>query len=988
MGVAAAFIITGTFAAASDWPPSGEPIRLPVVRDTGLSSVGDEAKGNTGRASRLKLKSQQEMILLDIDPTPLSGRRIAGALLHFRSASPEKASVARLGVSTVAAPWREGSGERYRPQKGSACYAQAAWGMRDWAWPGSTATEVVFGLGHTLWRFADCTRPDADGWQTCAVEPDVVAARAAGLSYGFCLYDEVGSTWSAKDGDFTYHLFPNRMIYSRESLKSQPFFEIWMDGADTEPPDTVESISSDVSGLPPGEALVSWRTPGDAGSGVLGFNVACGTGDQLMPLPRYLIPPAGATGETVRMYLRDIDAPAGKPLRMRIAAVDRAGNVSRPALFEVVTAGPDRAFAGMESALTFDLPETPVARGGELPAAGGLRMAVIDALDKVSPESGTIIPPHPADYLRSNHLFSAADREIRLQAARNETVAFQLLLTGTGPGAYDDIGVKFRFPDHPDLKTRLYEFAYVRSESDDRLLPDPLVPTDGDVSIPSKAGAVRIDGQKHHSLIAEIHVPHSVAPGRKRGVLTVANGEERLNLATDLRIDLTVWNFSLPDKLSFVPEMNAYGTVSPDRGYDYYRLAHEHRLCMNRLPYGWKGVPGFAPEWKDGEFDWTTWDEAVAPLLDGTAFADLPRAGEPLDLFYLPFNENWPAPIAAHYRPAYWPESAFDPAYGKRLKTAFERFAGHIAEKGWNRTRFQFYLNNKVYYRKHTPESVAPWIFDEPTNTQDFWALRWYGLLWHAAVARFSEKLALEYRADISYSHLSRDMLLDVVDLTYIGATDDRKRRIQNDWRVRCGAGRFAEYGTANPIESPNTQPVMWSLLAWSGGAEGLLPWQTIGGKKSWTTAHTTALFYPTEDGGPLPSIRLKAFRRGQQDVEYLSLLQKRLGPERFTVAKWLHDQIDMTVNVLKSSETDAGTATFATADPARLWRLRYKVGRYLSNRNGLKTATAIAGNGVTVKNDIHCSPRIGYVTVAPNVSPVPPTCSNTYPFCEDGKQP
>lgn len=51
--------------------------------------------------------------------------------------------------------------------------------------------DVVFGRGHTRWKFTDTSATDAGGWQTVLVDPDVVAARVVGLSFGFCLWDVV-----------------------------------------------------------------------------------------------------------------------------------------------------------------------------------------------------------------------------------------------------------------------------------------------------------------------------------------------------------------------------------------------------------------------------------------------------------------------------------------------------------------------------------------------------------------------------------------------------------------------------------------------------------------------------------------------------------------------------------------------------------------------------------------------------------------------------
>ena len=133
------------------WPPPGEKVMLPVTRDTWISSSDGEKTGSNGGAKKLKLKGQLEYVLMDIDPSVLKGKIIAGALLHVRSASSKKAPLARVGVSSVASQWIEGTSKRYRPQIGSSCFDQAEYKRRDWAYPDSTLMDVVFGRGHTIW---------------------------------------------------------------------------------------------------------------------------------------------------------------------------------------------------------------------------------------------------------------------------------------------------------------------------------------------------------------------------------------------------------------------------------------------------------------------------------------------------------------------------------------------------------------------------------------------------------------------------------------------------------------------------------------------------------------------------------------------------------------------------------------------------------------------------------------------------------------------
>jgi len=249
------------------WPPEGKSKRYDVIKDTGISSVGRERNGNNGSTHKLKLKGQQEYILLDINTVSLKGKIVTGAVLHVNSSSSVDAPLMRIGVSSVASPWKEGVLTWYLPQIGASCFNQAFYKIKNWAYPGSTLVDVVFGKGNTIWKFAESSKPESDGWQKIAIDPDVVAARAALLSHGFCLSDEVGSEWSIKDGVFEYFLFPNRFLYSRETSKNKPWIEIWTNGEDNIPPDPIKSVEYSARGLSPGQVLIKWKTPVDRGGG-------------------------------------------------------------------------------------------------------------------------------------------------------------------------------------------------------------------------------------------------------------------------------------------------------------------------------------------------------------------------------------------------------------------------------------------------------------------------------------------------------------------------------------------------------------------------------------------------------------------------------------------------------------------------------------------------------------------------------------------------
>ncbi len=885
-----------------------EQVRVPISRDTWVSSVGGEDDANLGGSVKLKTKSYQEFTLIDIDPAPLRGRVIerAALRLHHHSGEPQK----RLTVSTLAREWTEGDSPRYAKQAGSASFRWAKQDVEPWAWPGSDLTSVINGLGHTTWASAEATAPDGDGRQQVAVAPRVLAARVAGISHGFVVFDDIGSEWRRQGGAIDYHPFPNRFVSSRESGRhTAPYFVIELGPVDQRPPRAVTDMAADASDLPPGEAMVIWTTPRDTGpAGVIGFNVTVTSDGRTRDVPRYLIPMAGRPGDRVRMHLRDM-ALDGQ-CAITVAAVDAAGNV-----------GPEaRARIGVSNHKPFALPAgavEPFTQIGDPPGIGlgGASVCIVDPLDKVQLETGALIPDRGPAYRCANHLWSAAQKRVRLHAGRNEFVAFNILLSGRG----GNIGLSLDVD--PPLRAKLMRCESVKTASG--FIPDPLVPVDG---------ALPTQKLPHTMAMAEVYVPHDAEAGLHRGELRLEQGGQTLTIDVRLR----VWPFTLPDRLSFVPQMNCYGLPAPPLEMAYYRLAHEHRTCLNRLSYNWRGQPGdgLAPKWDGERFDFTQWDRRFGPLLDGSAFDDLPRRGVPVEAFYLPINENWPIPIDSGYQKAYWPDEALSEQYRSQFIAACHAFAEHLAKRNWHETFFEFYLNGKVYYkRRGWSRCSSPWIFDEPMHTQDFAALRWYGEAFREGVDPAQGRAKAVFRCDISRPQWQRDLLDGVVDVNVVGGAFHRYQRTVID-RKRANGEVLYHYGTTNAIDESNVQPAAWCVDAWTRGADGVLPWQTIGKNKSWTEADALALFYPGGPAGlegPVPSIRLTGYRRGQQDVEYLAMLMRRTGEPRWSIGRAVRDRLRLGGRVEQATGEDAGTVKYDQIDPAALWRLRVAVGGYLA---------------------------------------------------------
>jgi hypothetical protein len=902
--------------AVSVRKPTGEAVRVPVTRDAWFSNVGHEADCNLGGAANLKLKSSQEMSLIDIDAKPLRGRVIQGATLHVHLAGEER--LHRVTVSSFGADWVEGTSGNYAPQNGSSTHNHRRHPDMPWTVPGSDLCSIILGEGGTLWKMADAFPPDKRRWQRVAVDPAIVAARVAGISYGFLLFDDTGSEWTRQGEQFHFRLFPNRFIHSRDSgAATAPYLTVFLGPEDKRPPAAPGDLRWEVGDLPTGEAWVSWTTPADEGSaGTIGFFVSVDG----KKVPRYLIPVAKKPGEIVRMHVRDLELKAGAEVEIAVRAVDGAGNIGPAASGKLRVSSRKAAPLPGRSPPSFT-------EQAPLPHVGNAEIAILDELDKVHPVSGEMIPKQADGYLAANHLWSAKEKRIRLHAARNEFVAFQVLLRGQIRG----VQPKLTFAGEEGAKIQI-AFGYYHPVSSKRgPLPDPIIPLSGAISVPTEGD--NNSGRNSGSLHAEIYVPHNVKAGDYKGQLTLEAGGQSLALDVALR----VWNFTLPDYLSFLPEMNCYGLPNNER--DYYRLAHRHRTVLNRVPYSQNGVvhDGCAPGWDGKKLDWSGWDRRFGPYFDGSAFADLPRRSVPLDIFYLPLHENWPTPMAGNYNGSYWADEAFPESYHRNFVEATRQITEHFQAKKWHDTLFLGFLNNKVDYKRNGwSRASSPWLLDEPASWQDYWALRYFGKAFHEGRNQAPGQAKLVFRCDISRPEWQRDAFDGLLDYNVVGGAMRHYHRLVFDRKAANGE-IVIEYGGSNAIEDSNMQAVGWSLDSWSLGSDGVLPWQTIGNGDSWRSADPLALFYPDRNNGaaePIPSIRLKAYRRGQQDVEYLTLLSQAQNEPRWAVGQRVREALHLNGQRKDTGYAgeDAGVIHFAQLKPQDVWALRVRLGEVLSD--------------------------------------------------------
>jgi hypothetical protein len=83
-----------------------------------------------------------------------------------------------------------------------------------------------------------------------------------------------------------------------------------------------------------------------------------------------------------------------------------------------------------------------------------------------------------------------------------------------------------------------------------------------------------------------------------------------------------------------------------------------------------------------------------------------------------------------------------------------------------------------------------------------------------------------------------------------------------------------------------------------------------------------------------MPSIRLKAYRRGQQDVEYLTLWSELRDEPRWAVGQQVRAALKLAGTRQGTGITggeDAGRIDFGRLRPRDIWALRVAVGEALS---------------------------------------------------------
>ncbi|MFH1462795.1 MAG: glycoside hydrolase domain-containing protein [Pseudomonadota bacterium] len=503
-----------------------------------------------------------------------------------------------------------------------------------------------------------------------------------------------------------------------------------------------------------------------------------------------------------------------------------------------------------------------------------------------------------------------AEVTVALGAARNEAEGFQVLVRSSdGLTSVDATATEFTGPDgatRPAAALTLYREHYLditqpspnflgTLEGDPRdpgRYPDPLIPFEDPYAEGERAVGAPFDvpAGETWAIFADLYVPADTAPGTYSGSLTVtAAGQEPVDIA----LTLTVWPFTLPaDKTvatSFGFSDNLvrryHGgpdeepTLDMDEVVDrYLEVLHTHRLDRTNVAGGVDFT--FDEHGALEPVDWSAYDAAVAPYLDGSRFAD----GAPVTRFNV-----------GHFRPGGGTGGLTDAQWG----AAAQAFSEHLDARGWWE-RAYVYSTDEPYYNG-----------GDPTYEQihaDVQRLHTYAPLWDGHVLVTSP-----YNAIVDGDIDIWCPVTPMYDAWFFGPLyegrefyEERRAMGEELWFYVCNAN-FPPYAGYDIDTTIGFEPRMVKWGAWYEGATGFLYWRVNYwvDDDPWNVWANFEYFgdmfgrngdgfllYPGDhDGtagglgspasvaidGPIPSYRLVQVRDGLEDWE-LFLLAEELG--------------------------------------------------------------------------------------------------------------
>jgi Glycoside hydrolase 123, catalytic domain/Glycoside hydrolase 123 N-terminal domain len=480
-------------------------------------------------------------------------------------------------------------------------------------------------------------------------------------------------------------------------------------------------------------------------------------------------------------------------------------------------------------------------------------------------DASKVLPSDPPQ-LR-NYVWNGENQAVSLQAAGNEFVAFQIILSPQQN--LSRVNVNFR-----ELRSSSGQIAaphitlfrewYITVKSQNRPgstgandYPDALIPFHDPYSAGTAGVGAPFDlvAGRNQPVWIDIYVPPATTPGDYQGPLIVTAGRDTL---ARLTVKLKVWNFALPAESHLQAFADLYGyrfTKGEDVPWElsretwrilqhYEKMAHAHRFVNGH--WGLEPNLQFDQQGKLYRADWRAYDGYLGTVLDGSLFDDK----TPPAIWEAPIRENWRRALSEEDEAA--------------IRTYCVEIERHFVEKKW------------------PLRSTFVYTIDEPKEN-DFPTIQRYAEAVHAG----SKQLQFMLTYPVT------EALKPYVDLWAIFAGHYYPPHVQSEQKAGKKAWFYQAY--AEPfvgLEVLDTYGLAfctWAWIAWKYKVDGVFFWAS----NFWSDTPYQQLdayhgdgegllFYPGRKlqqiglpaiDGPVSSYRMKLLRRGLQDYEYLWLL-------------------------------------------------------------------------------------------------------------------
>lgn len=626
---------------------------------------------------------------------------------------------------------------------------------------------------------------------------------------------------------------------------------------------------------------------------------------------------------------------------------------------------PALAGTGNKPAASLDS-DSPSAPGGAGPTAGsGFNVWAINDTVRVDPirnkpfeENPSVFPDGiRAGYKQSNLVWDAAARRVTLKAARNETVAFQLVIERAAEkltnvnvalaGLSGPAGAKIPL-DNFDMFREWYVHIQTPSKQTYTLgpgwYPDGLLPClrwSGNLyphsyvmpfDLPDPLNNVG-NSQRSQAIWIEIYVPRpreAAPPGRYAAPIIISSDQGK----TELTLELHLWDFALPEESHLRPSIHTdteINSFSEELELKYYQLARRHRIAISCLGY----APGLKVSGTDVEIDWGPYDARLSKYLDGSAFTGRhgysgPGYGVPTEYIVTPFDAYpWnlykiPRGIQLSGKewkfyapwPVRMPRQGRTPEYRAIWKNAFQAYQAHFDQHpAWSKTELVVFFNS-------LDES-----YDELSRSR---------MIYFGQLLKESNVPRLKYRVDGSYPRQTTQQLEKILDIANLGLEDctpasaaEFKKHGIELWYYQNDAA----YTDGDGLKCRGMSWCSWkqrtdSWDIWEMDFNSLRAWQypdTYTSGRGAVYNGGGMLVYRGETMGldePAASIRFKGMRRGSQDYEYFWLLAQTPGGREVADQAVRH-----VVHGAYDGKQSFGAPGLWIHDPDEWDRARYKIG-------------------------------------------------------------